>query len=229
MLRMVLDDYRMDFKTVCKREKRSVWNWIFPIWQGALIMVTSCEVRENFDFEFILFSGILYLIMVYGIKLEALYPTELGKMFFIIPVSAKEKWNYLMNAYLFKVFTPVILSFLWLRVFWGHGMVSLSEIVFFMVNIFTVFSLNNTYSMDQRKKLKADVNKTRIWTLVHGGGCLLSITVAMVWMFYSDTAIFHNPYAKYYMFFLMIVEIVAVIIALCIFWKCKKEELELNQ
>ena len=145
-----------------------------------------------------------------------------------LPVSAKEKWNYLITAYLFKVFTPVMLSFLWLIIFFGQGMISLWEVVFFMINIFTVFSLSNTYSINKRKKLNADVNKNRIWTLVHGGGCILSITVVLVWMFYSDTAIFHNPYAKYYMGFVMVVEIVAVIIALSIFWKCKKEELEIR-
>lgn len=225
MLRMVLADYRMEFKKACKREKKSVWDWIFPILQGALIVFTSCDIREKFDFKFILFSGILYLIMIYGIKLEELYPTELGKMFFIIPVSAKEKLNYLITSYLFKVFTPVMLSFLWLIIFFGQGMISLWEVVFFMINIFTVFSLSNTYSMDKRKRLNAGVNTTRIWSLVHGGGCLLSITAALVWMFYGDTAMFHNPYAKYYMGFLMIVEIVVVVIALSIFWKCKKKEL----
>lgn len=100
MLRMVLDDYMHSFRTAWK-DGINAMAWI--LYFDWLVCVPVCFGLESIKF---LFGGISMMI---GILLARMYPNQMGKIFFLCPLTKQDRKKYLETGYWLRVSIPMII------------------------------------------------------------------------------------------------------------------------
>lgn len=153
MMKLLLDDYWMEFKNLVKARKRAEWlsdGWMLfyftvflpdMIFEGTLLAWNSHGWSEAFWF-----------IVWVGIGLCRLYPNRLKEIFYLLPVSEKDRRNYLLSGYWLRIsFFTVILAcylFVWIVV----EKITFLRAGYLLLHYFLILCMVNTDMNDMARK-----------------------------------------------------------------------------
>lgn len=101
MLRIVLDDYRYNFKSVLKELKYEGWFGylyllIFPLLSNDIIM----------DKAVIYYGTVISMLL--GLFIAKLYPNRMSKTLFLCPMSKEARIQYFKTAFCFRISVPIL-------------------------------------------------------------------------------------------------------------------------
>lgn len=99
MLKMVLKDWRANWKEGVKRGTKRIGLWALWGW--------ICFLPDEWAKGFAMYGQFIFVIALYF--LHSMYPNRLSKAMFLVPVERQEKEMYLRTNYLLKL---ILLEFL---------------------------------------------------------------------------------------------------------------------
>ena len=135
MLKIVLSDYRQNWKNSWKNLAKE--GWYSYLYSVALPLIMHMKERE----------AIVYLCavapLVLGMLLSRLYPNRLQKTLFFCPMSKKDRIAYFKTAFRFRVSLPLILFFMANAILVGIHYISITAFFYeFVVTFLYVVSVN---------------------------------------------------------------------------------------
>lgn len=229
MLKLVLSDYRMDFREALKREK----------WSGGSVgfwMVYGVCSPKNFwgvDLAklwrpYLIWYVIFIILGMAAMELGGLYSNELGKMFQLLPVSYQEKRRYLITGYLFRVLFPSALLA-------GHLCLSvvllgfdIAKVCCVFFNLFFLMCIYNTYSFEERRMRKWGGERWLLGMYWVGMifGYFFSWTLAEWWDLRQYIDGYNTRIVAGVGLVLMIAQAVLTVLEVIGFWKLQCQRLE---
>lgn len=183
MLKLVLSEYRRDFQEVWKREKPS-WMHILAWVVYGFWWIGGMASAEMLNIGQMVWLGFFYGILFCTFYISNLYPNCLGKMFYLLPVSSKDRKQYLMTGYFLRVFFSTVLMGVLLAL--GIIFVGMTwfRAVFLAVVFFLMMCTYNIYGKGKETmgKSKRERRLNYIAFIVNVVGVLLLILVMYDWM-----------------------------------------------
>lgn len=177
MLKMILNDYRMDFKENWKNTI-SASNALLLMFYSFWVPFMQIDTEENMRLTKVIIHGLFFLLVFLGIAIGEIYPNKLGKMYCLLPVSTKEKKRYLLMGYCIRVFVTMVVLTGYMV---GMAIVGLLEWqlgIFMWFVLLFFFLLNNTYTKRANKKDAMG----EIMSAAHWVGVIFGITLCFIWM-----------------------------------------------
>lgn len=190
MLKMIMSDYVVNFKTSWKRyakrknvNKLNLGMTLFNIFIWIPWIIT--EGGKNLQYIRLGCWG-QFLFVMMGWYLMELYPNSLEKSMFLCPMTRKERRHYLVTAYGLRIFLLVI-PYLCLEIICGYFYKL--DISFSILKTFSFLLLmmsGNLYLDDEAVYLECQRESSRLWGYKFWRGCanviglLTIITMVMI-------------------------------------------------
>ncbi len=147
MIRMVLEDYRMDFGEALRREFREGTSLFWVVWFSAVVFMDFFE-NSFFQSGWKIASFILcYPCYVLLLCMPRMYPNRLGKMMYLLPVSGEERRRYLFTGFCCRVFVSGVVTAAGGVVLTLTGVFAVRRALAFGVLLFLFCVLHNLYPM----------------------------------------------------------------------------------
>lgn len=229
MLKMIMNDYRMDFKQRLKALEQPVAYYIWMMVYGFWIPVMQWDKGNSpIDFVYVIHYGILFLLVDIGTVFGILYPNQLGKMFYLIPVSVQEKKRYLFTAYLFRVFAPLIAVGTDLILLIVTDLMQWQIAIFMWIVLFVLYCLNATAYRGKANDIRGQSKPEGAMEGVYWTGMVAGIILFFVcWMYRSFLASdYSEKFLVLVMIYTFVVQMICSVVVVWRFWKQKWKELE---
>lgn len=180
MLKMVMEDYRMDLRAIWREDARKkTSNLLFYIclwcfWPGT-VQETSWGTPR------FICCIVLFLTLGIVMSLSAAYKNHLSKMFYLIPVSETERKYYLRTGYVFRVIFGTLVEVPFLAACIVIGGMKWQGGLLCMLGILLAMAMNNLRSVAEGTKRRLRWQETaKEWCMF-----LLSLaSIVLVWLLF---------------------------------------------
>ncbi|MFA9464492.1 MAG: hypothetical protein ACERKN_09405 [Velocimicrobium sp.] len=130
MIRMVLRDYRMNWKEGLSNVSKN-GSWFVYLY--LLIVPANLFGFMDKPSHVAVYYGILFPLML-GLLLSRMYPNRLSKTMFLCPMKKEERKRYIVSAYWIRVLIPIALFALIGLILVGVYQISVESYVFLLAS-----------------------------------------------------------------------------------------------
>lgn len=221
MLRMVLADYRMEFKENWKNVFNLVSLMIMLFYSFFIPAIETSGADEILVLPVIMY-GIILLLFQLSMQLGMLYPNRLGKMYYVMPVSDKEKKQYLIAGYWIRVFVGMFVCTGHLSAMLFLKLLNWQMAVFIWLVLFFTFMLNNTHT----KAAHMGATVGDVMTVTQWIGVISGIIVSVIFIPEGVYGVDYKLYEKITMVLGLMVLVGSTIVAMYQCYKTKMKEID---